>query len=172
LLHLNLSNNPAAWEEDYRQRLVGALPALQDLDAVDVTPAELEAYGFEVEEEEEVPAAGGIVAGGGAPPPLTFGLDGGLAALGGGGGGGGSDLTAVDEDGAAPEEDGGGAAAAGSVDFAEGGEVDFASRYARAAIDVPATLDSMTDGIMETCARFDIRLLFAAHLPHFWGQFF
>jgi hypothetical protein len=45
LLHLNLSNNPAAWEEDYRQRLVGALPALQDLDAVDITPAELEAYG-------------------------------------------------------------------------------------------------------------------------------
>ena len=43
LLHLNLSNNPAAapaWEDDYRQRLVGALPALQDLDAVDVTAAE------------------------------------------------------------------------------------------------------------------------------------
>ena len=45
LVHLNLSNNPAAWEDDYRQRLIGALPALEDLDAVDVTPAELEAYG-------------------------------------------------------------------------------------------------------------------------------
>lgn len=37
------------------------------------------------------------------------------------------------------------------VDFlsAEGGEVDFASRYTHVAIDIPTTLDSMTEGIMD-----------------------
>lgn len=116
-----------------------------------------------MEEDEKAQSGGGIVTGGGAPPPLTFGLDSGLAALGAYRDGlADAGLTAVDEDGegppASPED--GGAAAAGSVDFAEGGEVDFASRYARTAIDVPATLDSMTDGIMETSAISNLYLGF------------
>lgn len=58
-------------------------------------------------------------------------------------------MGAVDGDGAVVSR----ADAVGTedVDFesAEGGEVDFASRYGRVAIDVPTTLDSMTEGIMD-----------------------
>lgn len=57
---------------------------------------------------------------------------------------------------ASDDEDGPGISRADAVgtedvDFesAEGGEVDFASRYTRVAIDIPTTLDSMTEGIMD-----------------------
>jgi hypothetical protein len=170
LVHLNLSNNPAAWEEDYRQRLIGALPALEDLDAVDVTPAELEAYGcapvcsclrdcsisrracvhgsrfppralvyrFEVSDDEDDE---GERAADSVRPVQTEPLRFSTRASGA--------LASVDEDQAGVSR----ADAVGTedVDFdaAEGGEVDFASRYSRVAIDIPTTLDSMTEGIMD-----------------------
>ena len=132
LLHLNLSNNPAAWEDDYRQRIIGALPLLQDLDAVDVTKAELLAYGFEVSEDEE---EGDDVA---AQPTPGEGA--------GGGGGGGEAATADAQQPLqfADDADEGGEGGEGA------GSTDFASRYAHDALDVPATLDLMTDGIMDT----------------------
>lgn len=71
--------------------------------------------------------------------------------LGGGSGLDDDGLAPVDEDGEAGfAPDSGGAIGGGEVDFADGGEVDFASRYSRDAIDVPATLDSMTEGIMQS----------------------
>jgi len=134
LLHLNLSNNPAAWEDDYRQRIIGALPLLQDLDAVDVTKAELLAYGFEVSEDEE--QEGDDAA---AQPPPGEGA--------GGGGDGGDETAAADAQQPlqfADDADEGGEGGEGA------GSTDFASRYAHDALDVPATLDLMTDGIMDT----------------------
>ena len=131
LLHLNLSNNPAAWEDDYRQRIIGALPLLQDLDAVDVTKAELLAYGFEVSEDEE---EGDDAAA--QPPPGE-----------GAGGGGGDEAATADAQQPlqfADDADEGGEGGEGA------GSTDFASRYAHDALDVPATLDLMTDGIMDT----------------------
>ena len=131
LLHLNLSNNPAAWEDDYRQRIIGALPLLQDLDAVDVTKAELLAYGFEVSEDEE---EGDDVAA--QPTPGE-----------GAGGGGGDEAATADAQQPlqfADDADEGGEGGEGA------GSTDFASRYAHDALDVPATLDLMTDGIMDT----------------------
>ena len=158
---LLLAGNPAALEEDYRQQLVGALPQLAELDEVEVTNAELAAFGFEVDEEqpEGVPEEQGTAADRAeadllsAPAEAPAGDGGG----GGGGGGGNGALEIISEGGGAAPQPG-----PGGVVFSSHG-VNFEATATAMAEEVIAPFRAARQAMTERSKQRQAALL--AELP-------